>query len=32
MRSTESTQYQAACVFSGAWKDTNIFKLYKELG
>ena len=32
MRSIESTQYLAACAVSGAWKGTNISKLYNKLG
>ena len=32
MQSIESTQYQAALAVSGAWKGSNISKLYEELG
>ena len=32
MQNLESTQYQAALAVSGAWKGTNMNKLYDELG
>ena len=32
MQSIESAQYQAALAVSGAWKGSNISKLYEELG
>ena len=32
MKSIESTQYQAACAVTGAWKGTSLVKLYEELG
>ena len=32
MKNIESTEYQAACAVTGAWKGTNTIKLYEELG
>ena len=32
MNALERTQYQAALAVSGAWKGTNLDKIYEELG
>ena len=32
MNTLESTQYQAALAITGAWKGTNLDKIYEQLG